>query len=99
MGDYSDYDWDEVKSDIVDNIEVCEDPLEYARQGNYQKNIYDGDKTPTKEREEQLTVEELQIAAKKLNLCLVTPARDDDNVPTVPKRTQKRTSLERLQVM
>ena len=44
-----------------------------------------------------MTVEELQIAAKQLNLCLVTTAKEDEkvipalkeeNVPTVPKRRQ-----------
>jgi hypothetical protein len=76
VGDYSDYEFDDVKSDIVDKIEVFEDPIKYARHGNIRNQSYDGDKTPTREREASMTVEELQIAARKLNLCLATPAHE-----------------------
>jgi hypothetical protein len=71
---FSDNEYDDVESEILDNIEVCEDPIKYVIPANILNLPYDGDKTPTREREETLTVKELQIAAKKLNLCLVTPA-------------------------
>ena len=61
-----------MESEVLDNIEVCEDPIKYVKPANILNLPYDGDKTPTKEREAILTVKELQIAAKKLNLCLVT---------------------------
>jgi len=83
VGDYSDYDWDDVKSDIVEDVEVYEDNLKYARDGHILHRAFDGDKTPTKENEASLTMEELQMAARKLNLCLVTPTHDDENVTYV----------------
>eukprot|EP00092_Neocalanus_flemingeri_P040063 GFUD01043636.1.p1 GENE.GFUD01043636.1~~GFUD01043636.1.p1 ORF type:complete len:564 (+),score=181.50 GFUD01043636.1:27-1718(+) len=88
VGDYSDCDLDDMKSDIVENSEVCKDPLNYGRPGHIPHQADDGDMTPI-EREASLTVEELQIAARKLNLCLVTPAHDDQNAPTPPRRTQR----------
>ena len=51
VGYYSDYDWDDVRSDIVENVTVCESNLKHARVYHINREVYDGNKTPTKEIE------------------------------------------------
>ena len=61
------------------------------------ENTSEGDKTPTRAKESRsLTVEELQEAARKLNLCVVTPDTPDtpDTPPVVPPRQRPDTDTE-----
>jgi len=86
---------DTVYSDILDNLVVVDNPKTVIEPF---KAIHDDrDKTPTREKEEALSLQELQIAAKKLNLCLVSPAEkgvnigqslEDEKGPIAPKRKQ-----------
>ena len=73
VGDFSDNEYDDVKSEVLAHIEVCEDTIKYVKPANILNLPYDGDRTPTREREAILTVKELQIAAQKLNLCALLP--------------------------
>ena len=50
VGDFSDNEYDDVESEVLDNIEVCEDPIKYVKPANILNLPYDGDKTPTRER-------------------------------------------------
>jgi len=89
--DNDESDDDTVFGDILDNVKVVDNPKTLI------EPVSDRDKTPTREKEEALSLQELQIAAKKLNLCLVTPAQtnmdighslNDEKGPTAPKRRQ-----------
>jgi len=83
IGEYSDEDFDEVKSDILDNIYVQKTP---------QSEAMKGDTTPTiLHAPNNMTVEELKLVAKRLNLSLVSSKEEHGVGVEAQRRSGERT--------